>query len=822
MKYIRFSHETCDATLIGGKAAMLAKLQPYFLIPQWFVVLPTAYQANEAEVESEVKQALLQLGNGLYAVRSSAIDEDGQQHSFAGQLASFLQVTAVDVMAKVKAVWQSGFTETLQNYRLSKGLSVELTPPAVIVQQMIAAEKAGIAFSADPVSGELNHCIIVAGQGTGEKLALGETSGDTYIWSQQGKLVRENLQTENPVLSVMEQQQVLQRVQQVTAYLQFPQDIEWAMADGECYLLQARPITSLKQGTYALWDNSNIVESYSGVTSPLTFSFARYVYQEVYQAFCAFMGVSRQQIQLHHDTFKTMLGYVNGHIYYNLTQWYRLLSLFPGFQLNRQFMEQMMGVSEALPESVVQAIAPVKNRRFAKWGDAISLSATIVKMLCQLIKLPITRRRFYQRLSTALSVSHVELEKMSIDELVLHYRSLERSLLTRWDAPLVNDFFCMIAFGLSRRWLEKALGEKGLHLHNDYMIGQGDIISAEPAKRLKTLAVKIAMYPNLINSLQQDDATIIAQQLKQYPAIAEEINAYLTKFGDRCTQELKLESMTLHEDPLPLYRSLGNLASKAEMIQMTNEQEHDLAMAVAGIPGNFFKRSCMKLMLMLAKKRVRDRENLRFERTRLFGHVRRIFLQIGRQLTVQRIIAQPRDIFLLEVQEVLGIAEGTLTVRSLSDLIKVRQKDQQHYLSLPSMPNRFATYGAAWLNFDAVNRQQSNVTDNHLTNKNGLGCCQGIVRGKVRIIQDPRHDQLLPGEIMVACYTDPGWVTLFTRASGILIERGSLLSHSAIVARELGIPAIVGLSGVMTWLKTGDEVEMDGATGIVRKINNEQ
>ena len=149
-----------------------------------------------------------------------------------------------------------------------------------------------------------------------------------------------------------------------------PQDIEWAIEDGCLYLLQARPITALSEvvdpdGALCLWDNSNIAESYAGVTTPLTFSFARRAYEEVYRQFCRLMRVPAARIAAHDDIFPRMLGLIRGRVYYNLLSWYRVLALLPGYALNRGFMEQMMGVRERLPESLLP------TGRTTAWRDRL-------------------------------------------------------------------------------------------------------------------------------------------------------------------------------------------------------------------------------------------------------------------------------------------------------------------------------------------------------------------------------------------------------------------------------------------------------------------
>jgi pyruvate,water dikinase len=221
-------------------------------------------------------------------------------------------------------------------------------------------------------------------------------------------------------------------------------------------------------------------------------------------------------------------------------------------------------------------------------------------------------------------------------------------------------------------------------------------------------------------------------------------------------------------------------------------------------------------VLRHAQRRVRDRENLRLERTRLFGRVRRIFLEIGRRLHAVDLLDEPRDIFYLEIDEVLAFADGRATTTDLRALASLRKREFQGYAAGPPPDDRFETRGAVYQGHD-FRRAEAPIALSG-DERSGLGCCPGIVRGPVRIVTDPTTANLEQRAILVAEHTDPGWIMVFPSARGVLVERGSLLSHAAIVARELGIPAVVSLPGITRWLKDDDWVEMDGSTGIVRRI----
>ena len=212
----------------------------------------------------------------------------------------------------------------------------------------------------------------------------------------------------------------------------------------------------------------------------------------------------------------------------------------------------------------------------------------------------------------------------------------------------------------------------------------------------------------------------------------------------------------------------------------------------------------------------RDRENLRLERTRLFGRVRRIFLEIGKRLHAFGRLDEPRDVFYLEIGEVLAFADGRATTANLRGLVAVRKEEFAAYRAGEPPADRFETLGAVYVgqSFRAAHAPTQPAGDE----RRGLGCSPGIVRAQVRVVRDPTTVDPGHGLILVAEHTDPGWIMIFPSATGVLVERGSLLSHAAIVARELGIPAVVSLPGVTSWLRDGDWVEMDGSAGTVRRL----
>jgi len=917
-----------DQRQLGGKAAALAALRPAHLpIPAWFAVSPPAFAASlsadqhlalatassasdltafsvalaalqpATAVRDELAHALAELcpDGARLAVRSSAVDEDGAAHSFAGQLDSFLYVPPAQVAERVADVWRSGFSPRALAYRREHDLPRLPSAPAVLVQRMVTPEVSGVAFSADPVSGRRGVAVVSAVYGLGTALVSGEADADTYTVGRDGQILTRSIATKalahRPDLDhtargggvrtvVVEAGQATsaaladEQIRAVAAlaragerHFGVPQDIEWAIENGTLYLLQSRPITSLAgmpdpDGAYALWDNSNIAESYGGVTTPLTYSFASHAYNAVYRQLCRLLGIPEATILAHDDAFRRMIGLIRGRIYYNLLSWYELLALAPGFASNRRFMEQMMGVKEGLPESVVAGLAvPTWRGRLA---DRYHLTRAIAGLVLGYRRLPRSIDAFYARVERALATPEAQIAVMRPDELADAYLELERQLITHWDAPLVNDLFAMMFYGTLRRLDTSWCGDAAGTLQNDLLSGEGGIVSAEPARRVRAMAALAASSLALVDALCSGSLDAIQREMQHVPAFAAAYDAYLAKFADRCLEELKLESPTLRDDPLPLLRSVGYLArplvsppapALPQSAQATGEaglaptvaagqSERSVATSVASQPdttrrreaerrafaalaGHPLRRLVFPWVLANARARVRDRENLRFERTRVFGRVRRILVELGRRLYALGLLDDPRDIFSLELDEALGLVEGTATTTDLKGLVALRQAEFARYRAEEPPPDRFETRGVVSIAVERLRRapaahvalssepETGEMGDTE--RRSGIGCCPGVVRGTVRVVRDPKLAELRPGEILVAERTDPGWILLFAAAAGVLVERGSLLSHSAIVARELGIPTIVTIPGVTAWLRDGDVVELDGSSGVVRR-----
>jgi rifampicin phosphotransferase len=852
-RFIALPQDPVPPSAFGGKGAALARLGSLgFDIPPWFAVLPGAFEAAfddasraalatdastslpmpDARVLQAIDDALAAF-DGPFAVRSSALDEDGEGHSFAGQLVSLLHVERTRVPQAIVEVWRSGFGERVVAYRQSRGMQGPPSAPTVLVQRMVRADSAGVAFAADPTTGRLDCAMIAAVRGTADALVSGEVDGDTWIVERTDERIA--MRSVAPIPSGLSDAQIraiARLAHAVSAARGAPQDIEWAFEGERLFLLQARPITTLSTASPApapaahteagasvkIWDNSNIAESYGGVTSPLTFSFARRAYEGVYREFCRLMGVSERRIEAADGVFRGMLGRIDGRVYYDLLNWYRLIALLPGYALNRGFMEQMMGVRKPLPDELQKLIAVEgESSRLLEWLRVGRLSFSLVS---RLIGLPASVRRFRALLDDALRPPATPIAEMPLDRLAEHYRDLESRLLRRWDAPIVNDFFAMIFFGTLRKLVTKWCPGAPPALANELVCDLGDVISAEPVRRMRAMGQSIADRPPLIATLRDAPVAEAFAAARADPMLGPALERYLDEFGDRCLEELKLESPTLSDDPSTLLHSLAEIAMRREPVTtQRSEPAPPQARLRAALRGGPLRGLIARFVLRQAIARVRERENLRFERTRLFGRIRRIVVAMGERLASEGRLDRPEDVFLLEIEELLGWIEGTTTTADLAGLARLRGAEMRTQQAMPAPPERFITRGPT--TSSPREPDETPATDRVVPTgeeRYGLGCRPGVVRGRVRLVRDPRGARINRGEILVAERTDPGWVLLFPVASGVVVERGSLLSHTAIVARELGLPAIVSLPGLVDWLRDGDQIEMDGGSGRVTRL----
>jgi phosphohistidine swiveling domain-containing protein len=772
---------------------------------------------------------------GLLSVRSSVIGEDSKDNSFAGQMDSFLNVLPAQVAEAIKKVWASAFSSRALIYRHQKGISLTEVSAAVIIQEMVQSAASGILFTRNPET-RAKECLITAGFGLGQGVVADMVETDTYRidWESQnvskdvrskesrvvlGTAIRggarlQSVPAEKKMQQVLTDRQIRQlRDMGVKAEksLRSPQDIEWALDQrGELFILQARPIVfapgKTPKPTVRIWDNSNIVESYPGLTLPLSFSFARANYESIFRNATFGFLLFKKELESQNTIFKNMIGLLDGRIYYNLLNWYRMLSYLPGFKRHKDSWDQMIGISHKMPFP----------------GNRLSLVNRLASWLIVAWKLLSIRRnvgRFFNRFNLVYDqFKDTDVSSAAEDQVIAIYENLKRELMGKWHLTLYTDFCAMKYYD----WLKQLCTRWGLdrypNLHNNLLCGEKDVESVKPVRSLVRLAETFRKDPDYQALIGQEDDQTIWNRIQDESTFADlksGIQAHLRLFGDRGPEELKLEKLAYREEPAALIGLIKNYHLQGLSVDGMQRQEQENRRSAEKIIRrhlkNPFKRLTFRFVLKNARLAIAGRENMRFARTRLYGIVRRLFRRLGDLFEQKGLLVSASDIHYLTVEEVFGFVQGTSVTRNLKAPVELRKGEYREY-ACRHLKQRMETRGIPYLN-SLCQVETDKWTGNTLT---GIGCSSGTAEGTARVVYTPDSKVQAGRDILVAESTDPGWVFLMISSKGIVVEKGSVLSHTAIIGRELGIPTIVGVKDATRLIRDGARISINASKGEVR------
>jgi phosphohistidine swiveling domain-containing protein len=787
------------------------------------------------------------VGGGAVAVRSSGVEEDGKEHSFAGQYNSYLNVVGLpQVEAAVKRCWASAFTARSLSYRLSHGITPRPLPMAVIIQRMITAQVSGVAFTQNPTTAASNEVVISAVDGLGEGLVSGHVDADTLVIDRDtlvtlrttvgekserivpatdggGVEIQPNSRESEAVcLSEDQAIAIAKTAVDVEALFKAPQDIEWSIDGDKLWLLQARPITTrglCNQTGFGghLWENSNIIENFSGVTSPLTFSFARDVYHQIYLEYARLLGVPRDQLLELNEWLHHMLGHHNGRVYYDLLNWYKIVRLVPFYAVNRRMLDLAIGVEVPLHDATAERLQPMPTVVGGRAAAVRLRSAGL--FFWHFLTIGRAVRAFVRDFNDRHSaVEALPLRSMSAEQIHDALRKARRDFVPRWGRMILLEQTIGLSVGvlavLVRRWLPDA----GEGLLFELMRPGEKLDSVLPVTRMKEIADRLRTRAAVLAEVQEGPVEGLLDRLRSsaVPGASElvaEIESYIADFGYRSLNELKLEEPDLSERPGSFFLMLRAHLSEQSSVATTGSRD-DAEAVLRYLPA--WKRFVLGVVRRKVQRCLAARERVRFCRTRAFGTVRRMIKAMGANLAERGFIGRADDIFLLRLDELRDWAAGVLPQDDLAALISHRSVQLDEYRKQEA-PSRFVTSGfigkeayasAGWHGADHREHEAAEVGSVF----KGTPCCAGHVVGEAAVVTEPLN---VSGRILVTYRTDPGWCAALPTASALLIERGSPLTHVAIVARELGIPTIIQVKDVTRRIKTGMQLDVNGALGSV-------
>lgn len=686
-----------------------------------------------------------------YAVRSAANIEDGTESSFAGQFSTFLNVSKKDLKKKIQACADA--TTAGKEYAESKKINAKNLKVDVIVQEMVDADFAGVIFTANP-QGLLNESVIVVAPGLGENVVAEKGKATSYYYNTTDNVYYAD--GDKDYLDEVIIKKLITLSQQIEDILTKNLDIEFAIKDDEIFILQARPITTLKTNHPLVLDNSNIVESYPGISLPLTISFAKMIYSGVFESVCRRVVQDEKELQKHQNVFKQMVGSSNGRLYYKISNWYEIINFLPFSQKILPMWEESLGLKNS-----------IKHQHEANFRLHARVAKNFLKELKNSQKNMAWLNKKFITVEKAYRTSYSE--ELNLQQSLDLFYQLADSLFPHWDLTLINDMYCFINVGL----LKKKQGERA----NETISAISNLESMKPVETMILLAADK-------NELSKDEYEL-------------RFNKYIEDYGDRNVEELKLESPTFRTNPELLEQRIEAYRKDPEnLYRLADEIRHKTNTPQKG------------LLAKRCASGIRNREISRLNRSRIFGMVREIMLHIGKILTEQKAIKTQSDIFYLTIEE---IENYNKQVYDLQSIIKSRKQEYQIFAQLPN----YSKLIFAEQEFDKL-PQKLNAHSQKLDSTNvlnGTPCSGGTVSGEVLIIKSPTEQYDTTGKILVTRSTDPGWVFMLSTAKGIISERGSLLSHTAIISRELKIPSVVGVENATKLLKNGDKITLDGKTG---------
>ncbi len=810
--------------------------------------LPTVMQDELAAAYWQLVGA--QGGAQPVAVRSSATAEDLAGASFAGQYDSFLNVRGGDVLLNaVKRCWASLWTERAVAYRAQHKVETMGAAMAVIVQAMVPAEVSGVAFTVNPVSGDSGEMLVNAARGLGDAVVSGRIAPDEFTIDKatrtvkRARIVNQTASTapwprrQKGCLSTAQLNELARIALTIEQLFGAAQDIEWAYSGGMFHILQARPVTAMPQrqkydvswgdpanqelarSRTVFWCNWNTRENMPYPLKPMAWSsFNDILVPEIMKVL---YGIGPGSPLEHYCHF---IDLVDGRAYWNMT-------LLAGHPFGGR---TIMGLLDKLDIEADQAFkslaaegafrpAQLPIRRWSLIGPFFRNAATFLSFPWLASPRWLDRRcdRFWRQADQYVTL---ELSGRSTLEIIGEARRYGY-IIAKFSFPLL----VVASKSLLGLWIIGRLVRRWPDLRIDTLLAG---IKGNKTTETALELFKLSQAPQPVRDIFcASDITGIAQvraidrKLSSTPEgkiFLQGMGHFMTSYGHRGMKDLDVGYPSWKEDPTYVYQMIKSYLTlgpedpnplaqfekaAAKRVDLEREIERRLSGSVADrvVP-------IRRWLFRWAKKLVHDffpwRENEKFYGIKVFPGSRRIIVEIGRRYAAAGLIGDPGDIFYLTVPEVERQERGRgLSAMGIKDLVQERKAKWEHQVNQPA---------PFIVRSDGVINRTNSVLFNERNELRGIAAASGAARGRARIIREPSQaGSFRAGEILVAPYTEPGWAPLFLLARALVMEVGGSICHGAIVAREYGIPAVVGVRGATELIRDGDEITVDGDRGVV-------
>jgi pyruvate,water dikinase len=781
---------------------------------------------TEVEIPSDVVKAvsryLSQFGEEhAYAVRSSATAEDLPHASFAGQQDTYLNIIGKDeIFRHISKCWASLFADRAVIYRIQNGFDHSQVYLSVVVQRMVFPQVSGILFTADPITSNRKLLSIDASFGLGEALVSGLVSADNYkvkedkivdkmiatkklaiYGRKEGGTQTQEIDSDQQKTQTLTNQQILQLARlgrQIEAYFGCPQDIEWCLVDDIFYIVQSRPITTLYPVPEA-GDQKNRVYVSMGHVQMMTEPILP-------------LGISI--FQIHHGQ---SVRHAGGRLFMDQTD--NLAS-----PVNRKNLLNSMEQSDPLIKDALMTI--VERDGFIKplpeVDEVQSLSKINEGMSWDFLEQNLQK-------DPAIVLDLIRSSETSIEELKQNIKTKSRldvfdfirkdylQLKKNLFNPQIMDTI-MIGINAStwiNKKMKKWLGEK--NVADTLSLSVPNNITSEMGLALMDVADAVRPYPEVINYLQQAKNDNFLDELVKFNGGQETIdaiNAYLNKYGMRCPGEIDITKTRWSEKPTILIPMiLSNIknfepnASKRKFEQGRQEalkKEQELLDRLQQLPDGKRKASMTKQVIGLIRNFIGYREYPKYGMINRYFVYKQALMKEAEQLVEANVIQEKEDVYYLSLEE---FREAVRTNKLDYEIISKRKDEYKLYEKLT--PPRVITSDGEIIvgKFKRENLPAEAIV--------GLPVSSGVIEGRARVILKMDDANLEDGDILVTTFTDPSWTPLFVSIKGLVTEVGGLMTHGAVIAREYGLPAVVGVENATKLIKDGQRIRVNGTDGYI-------
>ncbi|OUB91155.1 phosphoenolpyruvate synthase [Bacillus thuringiensis serovar medellin] len=775
-----------------------------------------------SDVVESVAHYLSRFGNEhAYAVRSSATAEDLPYASFAGQQDTYLNIIGKEnILQHIKKCWASLFTDRAVIYRMQNGFDHNQVSICVVVQKMVFPEASGILFTADPITSNRKVLSIDASFGLGEALVSGLVSADNYkvkedeivekviamkklaiYGRKEGGTVRKKIAPNKQKFQTLTEQQILQLARigrQIEAYFGCPQDIEWCLAHDTIYIVQSRPITTLypipeeNDGGNHVYISVGHQQMMTDAMKPLGLSFFLL-------------------------TTSAPMRKAGGRLFVDATQ--RLAS-----PASRDYLINTLGKSDPLIRDALTTVVERDNfitllpddEKEKSVGKGVPPASTqpeiendpaIVTELIKNSEASLEELKQNMQLKSGVNVLDFILEDIQqLKKVLFNPQSIAVIMAGMNASTWINEK------------MEQWLGEKNAADTLSQSVQNN--ITSEMGLALMDVADVIRPYKEVITYLQHVEDDSFLNELVQFKGGEEARDAILTflnKYGMRCSGEIDITKTRWSEKPTTIIPMiLNNIrdfeygASKRkfeEGLQEALKKEEELVDRLQHLSGGKQKVEETKRMIRNIRNFIGYREYPKYGMINRYFIYKQALLKEAEQLVQSGVIHEVDDIYYLTFEE---LHEVVCTNKLDYELIQKQKNDYKLYEKLT--PPRIMTSDGEII---TGKYKRENLPDDAIV---GLPVSSGVIEGRARVILNMEEANLEEGDILVTAFTDPGWTPLFVSIKGLVTEVGGLMTHGAVIAREYGLPAVVGVENATKLIKDGQRIRVHGTEGYIEVL----